>query len=58
MEPVGYRVRVRVRVFRYRCDPLALPENIFYVRYRFSSVPVGPYAGSADSGSACLVTER
>ncbi|KAK0155981.1 hypothetical protein N1851_001478 [Merluccius polli] len=42
------------RRFRDRSDPLALPEDILYERYRFSSegirylvVLVGPYEGNA-----------
>ena len=51
----------RQRVFRDRSDPLALPENILYERYRFSSegilclmVLVGPYVDGAYYSAVCL----
>ena len=52
----------RQRVFRDGSGPLALPENIHYERYRFSSegirylmVLVGPYVDSAYCCAVCLV---
>ena len=51
----------RQRVFRDRSDPLALPEDILYERYRFSSegipyfiVLVGLYVGNATKRSRAL----
>ncbi|KAK0142835.1 putative nuclease HARBI1 [Merluccius polli] len=55
----------RQRVFRDRSDPLALPEDILYERYRFSSegiryliVLVGPYVGNATKRSCALTVAQ
>ncbi|KAK0150414.1 putative nuclease HARBI1 [Merluccius polli] len=53
------------RRFRDRSDPLALPEDILYERYRFSSegiryliVLVGPYVGNATKRSRALTVAQ
>ena len=55
----------RKGVFRDRSDPLALPENILYERYSFSSegirhliVLVGPYVGNATQRSCALTVAQ
>ena len=69
--PVEFGARIvqgslrRQRVFRDRSDPLALPENILYERYRFSSegiryliALVGPYVGNATQRSRALTVSQ
>ena len=53
------------RCFRDRSDPLALPEDILYERYRFSSegiryliILVGPYVGNATKRSCALTVAQ
>ncbi|KAK0132101.1 putative nuclease HARBI1 [Merluccius polli] len=60
-----HRLLKAERRFRDRSDPLALPEDILYERYRFSSegiryliVLVGSYVGNATKRSRALTVAQ